>query len=201
MTKTTSRRAILAGGASVAALSVPVIAASTHPDAKLFELDRRLKEAVGCTRALSDVVEDRSKRMKEIWATMPPLPPQPEPPADLADLWRKTPSAALDLLPKDHPFFAWVDATEAERDERSCLYHERRQLVMEQSGLDEAEADLDEAFDKSSEIGNEMCRTRAKTIEGVLIKVNACKLLGSDNDPMEFWYSIKEDIRALAVQS
>ena len=62
-------------------------------------------------------------------------------------------------------------------------------------------ADLDEAFDKSSEIGNEMCRTRAKTIEGVLIKVNACKLLGSDNDPMEFWYSIKEDIRALAVQS
>ena len=46
MTKTTSRRAVLAGGASVAALSVPVIAAPIHPDAELLALGERFDALV-----------------------------------------------------------------------------------------------------------------------------------------------------------
>ena len=63
MTKTTSRRAVLAGGASVAALSVPVIAASTHPDAELLALGERFDD-------LMKLYEDAEVRSEPNWSTL-----------------------------------------------------------------------------------------------------------------------------------
>jgi hypothetical protein len=201
MTATTSRRAVLAGVASVPALSLPAIAAD-HPDAKLLALGRKLE-------AKNTETAEAFARYSEIddrWtAMMPTSQKMPEPPQWYQDAMASLTVSQVGSIPEDHPVIVWN--RENEKHRRAILDAHEAELtrLSDELGLDDAHAEWEELFEELWEIAREVWEIPARTPAGLALKLRAAELVESTPEPdmagAEVWDSIVDDIRAMAVQS
>ena len=117
MTTTTTRRAlILAGAATLPALSLPAFAlpamAGQQSDRELVALERELEAAHARMMEASKVSLEASKRYE---AMMPPEPAEIPRPAGYEELWKTITVGQIGMLPADHQIVVWMRETEERR--------------------------------------------------------------------------------------
>jgi hypothetical protein len=227
MTTKTTRRAILAGAAALPALSLPVIAAiptaRPNPDAELVALGKELEAAVAEWRAYDEgPLTEAYNRYKKL------RPPKPaEPPKMPAKLLRMLPQypnekrtyltygeyMILAKVAPKHPIMIWQkqqDKKSRESDAERRLRQKMDGQAGQDSGLETASKERERLYDDYRAIFDEIMQVRARTPEGLSVKMRAVKLTGNDDSDLEdnghvaaAWKSLRADILSMAsaVQS
>ena len=195
---TTSRRAVLAGAASLPAIAaVAFPAAASGDDARLFQLERRLRIAQDHVKKACAVADAASERYE---ALAPPEPETAKPPAEYAELYKRVTVGQLEVMAADHPLKVWCENTELYPASVFDPYRAECRRLKEECGVDDAEWHMERAFDVRWKIGEAILKTPAKTPAGMVVKINAVEALEMDFDRGP-WDSLTADIRALAVRA
>jgi len=195
----TSRRAILAGAATLPALALSALAlpamAGQRSDRELAALERELMPAHARMMEASKVSSEASKRYE---AMRPPEPANPEPPAEYEELWKTLTVGQLGVLSADHPIVVWNRETEGRRKAIRGKYSAKCRRLMRTCGVDIAEAEFDNRVDELWQIAHRIFATQAHTIDGIKIKFRTVERMEID-DLGDAWASLEKDIRALSV--
>jgi hypothetical protein len=199
MTTTTSRRAILAGIAAVPAIATSAPALGS-PDAELLALGRSVEALKVQYEEASDLVEKLSKLAEPYF---PPPFAWSEPPAEYADLWQRTPSIAVEMLPKDHPLIVWRETTREPDSARHDAYCKVRDEAMDEVearfGCGAAEAHQGDLCGEICETAMRILTIRAHTVEGMMVKVRAFELSALEDEESrgKALESLAHDLRAM----
>ena len=209
MTTTTTRRAlILAGAATLPALSLPAFAlpamAGQQSDRELVALERELEAAHARMMEASKVSSEADERYEAI---RPPQPAEPQPPAEYEELWKTITVGQLGVLPADHKIVVWQRETEERRRAIHRKHSAKCRRLSRKCGADIAEAEFDKRVDELWKIVHRIFATQTHTIDGMKIKLRTVERLEieSNNNLEDAWASLNKDILALggstAVQS
>jgi hypothetical protein len=202
MTTTTTRRAlILAGAATLPALSLPAFAlpamAGQQSDRELVALERELEAAHARMMEASKVSSEASERYM---AMRPPEPAVPQPPAGYEELWKTITVGQLAVLPADHQIVVWNRETEERRRAIYRKHSAKCRRLMRKCGVDVAEENFDKRVDELWKIAGRIFATQAHTIDGIKIKFRTVERIDPDKQNLEdAWASLEKDIRALSI--
>jgi hypothetical protein len=193
-----TRRTALKGVAALAVATVaPATAIAATSDAELFRLEARLNKAWAAWKATDDPVNKAEKRY---FATTDRTPfVEEEMPPDLDAMFLGLTIAEHAKMPASHPIKAWFQAA---ADRRAAWNAEREAAdatAREASGLDDAEAIRDAAWETVREITNAIFDTPADTLAGVMVKVRADEAYSIDEADHEGFASIVADLRGIAA--
>jgi hypothetical protein len=207
MTATSTRRAMLAGAAAIPALSLPAFA-EANPDAELVALGEELKRALAAWLAYNETgpgkkYQDRYERLK---------PPEPEVPAypQMSDeLKRLFPDdittgqlEAVKKIAPDHPIVVFYDNYEMHPAWKA--YGEECSRLQKECGGEAIDDEDEKLSDKYFELYRLILKTPARSVAGLLVKIEAAQTLDGDRDcdgsvVDRSWLSMRRDIRAMAT--
>jgi hypothetical protein len=202
MTASTTRRAlILAGAATLPALSLPTLAlpamAGQQSDRELVALEREIEAAHARMMEASKVSSEASERYE---AMRPPKPAEPQQPEGYEELLKTITVGQLGVLPADHPIVVWNRETVEHRRAIHRKHSAKCRRLERKCGVNIAEKNFAKRVDELWEIAGRIFATQAHTIDGMKIKLRIVKRLEIDESNLgDAWASLEKDIRALSV--
>jgi hypothetical protein len=162
-----NRRSLIAGLAASAAFAAtrPARAANTT-DVRLKELEAKFNAAIEAVEALSDKVDEISRRVR---ALTPPKPQETPIPKDLMAAYNTM--TMEEFRDETHPVIVGWREHSRRGDEREAAWKKQCEEIRHQCGLPEADAEQEEAMHQLTAIVHEAVHTPVATASGILLKL------------------------------
>jgi hypothetical protein len=192
--------ALAAGTASVAIASPESDTAAAAPDdSEIFALEREFDAAVARFRIASDIHEAAEARCGD-----PGPPVQIEPPEEYKQLYRGMNMREFETLQKyepEHPLIVWDRENRANNAELWVARMDQLERAYAENGCHETHAQWSAALGAANEVGDRIMACRARSIEGMRVKVRVYQEWfeenESDTDTQTALASLAADLEAM----